>query len=162
MIGPPHLGAVLGIADCHDALVEIFQRRKEQLGLSHQWLDHHTGAASGTWDKILSSQRPLGRLALDRYLPILGCTIVVYASPLQERPKCAPNGRAAIPSKFACPSRNVRLGRVWEVSSGISGRPSRSASRPPAPSRSWCDWSLIVRSAQSAVHKCGPHACASR
>jgi hypothetical protein len=81
VIDPP---VFLGEARCHDELVEVLRSRKEQLGLSNEWIDHHSGAASGTWDKILSSQRPLGRAALDRYLPILGCKIAVLADPSQE------------------------------------------------------------------------------
>jgi len=86
VIGPRHLGAMLGIADCADDLKEIIRRRKNDLKLSNEWIDLHTESVNGNWDKYfgISSQKPLSHAALDRYLQTLGCTIAVFVDPAAE------------------------------------------------------------------------------
>jgi hypothetical protein len=78
--------AVLGVATCHDELIEVLRARKASLGLSNELLDHLMPAASGHTDKLLgpSQERGLSRSSLDGMLSALGLQLLVAIDPVQS------------------------------------------------------------------------------
>jgi hypothetical protein len=77
---------VLGVATCHDELIEVLRVRKAALGLSNELLDHLMPATSGHCDKLLgpSQERGLSRSSLDGMLSALGLQLLVAVDPVQS------------------------------------------------------------------------------
>jgi hypothetical protein len=77
----------LGTARDHDSLVELLRARKEELGLSNEFVDDIGGLAVGHAAKILGPARvkTLGRFSLDVLLEVLACSLVLVADPAKLR-----------------------------------------------------------------------------
>jgi len=78
VIEPRHLGT----ARDHDALVDLLRARKDDLGISDQFIDEAC-LSPGHCGKVLGPMRvkTLGRQSLDGLLIALGCALVLVEDP---------------------------------------------------------------------------------
>lgn len=76
---PPIAGRVLGIAKCHDDVVDLWRARKDELGLSDAFFDELSGLAVGQGAKIMGPSRvkSFGKLVFDIFNQTLAVKFVM-------------------------------------------------------------------------------------
>lgn len=73
----------LGTARTHDELVDLLAARKDELGLSHAFIDGYWGYPAGMTDKMLGPTRvkTVSRAKLDDLMMVLGVSLVLVVDP---------------------------------------------------------------------------------
>jgi hypothetical protein len=78
---------VVGVARSYDEFVEALRRRKDQLGLSNECVEHIGDLTAGFCDKLIgpSQTKKFGRFSLDAMLGVLGLSVVVVVDDTKVR-----------------------------------------------------------------------------
>jgi hypothetical protein len=71
---------------CHDDLVDYIRARKEELGLSHEFIEEKCLMTKGHVDKLLgpSKEKGLSRFTVDYFFEILAFELLPRPNPLKE------------------------------------------------------------------------------
>lgn len=77
----------LGLARNHDELIDLLRARKDELGLSNQFVDQVGGIAAGHCDQLLgpSAHKSLGRHSINALLGVLAVKIALVVDEEQLR-----------------------------------------------------------------------------